>query len=69
VAVEEVEVEEGGKPVVGEMLGGETGECWEKVRGKLVLVLRSFPQFCQSSRSGNMRRLRRSRQRRGKGRV
>ena len=67
-----VEGEEEGSVVVaavGVMLGGETVECWRRVRDKLILALMRCHQFCQSNRSGNMRRWRRSRERSEKGRV
>ena len=58
-----------GQLVVAEMPEQETVECLRKVRGKLILVLMRFHQFCLSCRNGNMRKWKRSRQRSEEGRV
>ena len=51
-----------GQLVVAEMPEQETVECLRKVRGKLILVLMRFHQFCPSNLIGNMRRVKRNRQ-------
>ena len=58
-----------GQLVVAEMPEQETVECLRKVRGKLILVLMRFHQFCPSNLSGNMRKVKMNRQEGWKRRV
>lgn len=55
--------------VIGVRLEQETVECLMKVRGRLILVLMRFHQFYLSHLTGNMRRVKMSRQMNVKGRV
>ena len=53
----EVELE-----VLAVMMEQESVSCWMKVRGRLILVLMRFHQFCPSSLIvGNMRKVKRNR--------
>ena len=56
-----VEVVEGELEILDVMLEQEIVWCLMKVRGRLILVLMRFHQFCPSSLIGNMRRVKRNR--------
>ena len=62
--------EEGQQEVLAVMmLELEIVWCLMKVRGRSILVLMRFHQFCPSSLIGNMRRVKRNREEGGKRRV
>ena len=66
----EVEVGEGELEVLAVMmLEQEIVWCLMKVRGRLILVLMRFHQFCPSSLIGNRRRVKRNREEGWKRRV
>ena len=56
-----VEVVEGELEILDVMLEQEIVWCLMKVRGRLILVLMRFHQFCPSNLIGNMRRVKRNR--------
>ena len=55
--------------VLAVMMEQESVSCWMKVRGRLILVLMRFHQFCPSNLIGNMRRVKRNREEDWKRRV
>ena len=65
----EVVVVEGELEVLDVMLEQEIVWCLMKVRGRLILVLMRFHQFCPSNLIGNMRRVKRNREEGWKRRV
>ena len=62
MVVVEVGQVEGGPEVLDVMTEQEIVWCLMKVRGRLILVLMRFHQFCPSNLIGNMRRVKRNRQ-------